>query len=258
MKIGMAQIDIIWENKEENRLKCESIIIQGVQQNVDFIIFPEMTLTGFSMNTKAIAEPAKDCKTLLFFKKMSRKYGITIGFGYVLRGDHKCLNNMAIVKEGKQLFEYTKIHPFSHGTEGEYYEGGTQIDTAMIGGIHFGGFICYDLRFPELFTAASKKSQAIIVIANWPQSRIKHWTTLLKARAIENQVYIIGVNRTGNDKDNIYDGMSVIVDPRGNIVAGDRKEEGLIVGEINADIVEEYRKEFPVAKDRREDLYHLL
>ena len=141
--------------------------------------------------------------------------------------------------------------------EDKYFVGGEDISSVKINNFFISTFICYDLRFPEIFQAASKNSNVIVVAANWPSARKNHWLTLLKARAIENQVYIVAVNCFGIQNDNTYSGDSCIISPHGDIILGLLEDETLKTIDIEDD-VEEYRRKYPFKKDRREDIYFKL
>jgi omega-amidase len=254
MKIALAQMNILFENKEKNKEKCLSFIKKAKDKACDFIIFPEMTLTGFSMNTKEIAEDNNE--TVNWFKNKALNYGLYIGFGHVVRVKEKCENRFTIVSpDNKELLSYAKIHPFSYSLENKYYEGGNSILLNKINDFLVSPFICYDLRFPEIFQIASKECQLITVAANWPKSRRDNWITLLKARAIENQCYIAGVNAVGNINGYEYSGDSLIIDPIGNVIAMAEDKEELVISEIEVNEVLRYRDHFPIKRDRREELY---
>lgn len=254
MKLALAQLDVTWENKPKNKQVALTFIEEAVKQKVDMILFPEMTLTGFSMNTEVIGEINNE--TLEFFKKLSSKFNIFIGFGYV-EGIKNSKNKYSIVSpKGEELVEYTKIHLFSFGTETEFYQSGNKIKSFEALDFNIVPFICYDLRFPEIFQIASKTASLITVGANWPIERREHWISLLKARAIENQCYIAGINRVGDGHGLHYSGDSMIVDPLGNIISSLYMEEGLIVANIYKENVTEIRNSFRLKEDRRESLYY--
>lgn len=256
IKVALAQIDILWEEKEENKKKCKSFIKDASEQNVDLIIFPEMTLTGFSMEIDKIAEDKEKSDSILFFSEMAQKYNICIGFGMAVQYYDKAINKFYIVdKNGEIIFNYSKIHPFSFGEEDKYFCSGDVISSCCIGNVNISGFICYDLRFPEIFQAASEKNSVIIVIANWDEKRRSHWNTLLKARAVENQCYIIGVNRVGKDKNSVYCGNSAVINPNGDLITNIYSDERLIITEIDIDLVNSYRKSFNLKLDRKKEVY---
>ena len=254
MKIGLAQIDITWENKEETKKTCVEFLKKASKENVDLLIFPEMTLTGFSMKVNKIGE--KNLETVKWFSEKSKEYNICTGFGFVDIKNNMGRNNFSICTPDKgEISRYTKIHPFSYGEEDKYYLKGEEIKCFDVGGISFSSFICYDLRFPEIFSAASKKSDAIIIIANWPETRREHWITLLKARAIENQCYICAVNRIGTGNGLYYCGDSMVIDPYGRVVCTCKDEEKLLTADINKDEVKKCREKFRFKQDRRGELY---
>ena len=236
MRIGMAQMDISWENIEDNKKKVEQFFKKAEENQVDCLVFPEMTLTGFSMNVED-TEPVPE-ERLKEHPNWNHYY-----------------NRLGIAENGELKLNYAKIHPFSYGFEGEYYQGGRKLKSVEWKGTTLGAFVCYDLRFPEIFQISSEKSEIIFVIANWPKSRIDQWDTLLKARAIENQVFMVGVNRTGEGDGLHYNGHSAIYSPNGEAVTTIREEECLLIGDINPEEIKEMRKTFPMKNDRREELY---
>ncbi len=256
MKIGLGQLDIIWENKEENKAACSHMITQAKQKSVDFILFPEMTLTGFSMNPADLGETLEYSPTIAFFRKEALENQICIGFGMILKNGEKAENHCIIISDtGDILADYAKIHPFSFGSEAKYYTGGNSLTACTIKELTVSPLICYDLRFPEIFQACSEKSSLITVIANWPSQRRAHWISLLKARAIENQCYIAGVNRCGEGGNLTYSGDSMVISPYGDIITPVQDTPGLIIAELDLDLVKKYRSEFPLKADRKPCLY---
>jgi predicted amidohydrolase len=257
MKIGLAQMNIEFENRINNMTKCIDFIKEAKAKNVDFIIFPEMSLTGFSMNVELIGE--KNNETVEWVKQKAVEFNIFIGIGHVASTENKGLNKFTIVSpQGQECCSYIKIHPFSYGSENNFYEGGTEVLHTQIKDFNVSPFICYDLRFPEIFQAASKEAHLITVAANWPKARRDNWITLLKARAIENQCYVAGVNAVGIIDGLEYSGDSIIVDPVGRIIAETSEKEGLVTSDIELSEVLRYRTSFPIKLDRKEALYREL
>lgn len=269
MKLALAQLDIVWEDKTKNKETAIQFIKHATTENVDIIFFPEMTLTGFSMNTSLIGEDNNE--TIEFFKEMSSKFNIFIGFGYV-EGKTNSKNKYSVVAppivhggvppvihrrmpQDNNLVNYTKIHPFSFGCETEFYQSGNEINYFDAFNFTIAPFICYDLRFPEIFQIASKSATLITVAANWPIDRREHWITLLKARAIENQCYIAGINRIGEGNGLTYSGDSMIVDPLGNVISSLYMNKGLVIADISEDNVTQTREKFRLKEDRKESLY---
>lgn len=248
MKIALAQTNIIWENKNQNILKAESIVQRCAKDNVDIVLFPEMSFTGFSMNTDVTSE--NDNYTIKKLSQFASENNIYMGFGWVKKCSEKCRNIYTIVdKKGSIISSYSKIHPFTYSGEDEYFSGGNDIISFSIDGVYFSIFICYDLRFPELFRAVADDVHAIIVPACWPAKRAEHWKTLLRARAIENQVYIFAINCQGNVGELYYSGDSCVINPNGDIMKMLSNEEGVITF-VFEDDVNTYRDYFPVLKDK--------
>lgn len=254
IRIGLAQIDVVWENIEENKKTVENYLKRAVSEKVDWLVFPEMTMTGFSMNTSMAVyyEEQKE-----YFRKKAQEYHVGIIYGVIAPGqEEKFENHMVFVDEnGKECMEYAKIHPFTYGAEGKYYTGGEQVYACRWHDVGLSGFVCYDIRFPQIFQIASMECQVIFVIANWPVARVEQWDALLKARAIENSCYVVGVNRVGKAGRLLYTGHSAVYDYRGNRLTEILEEESLIIADVDETKVPEFREEFPAIKDRRPDLY---
>lgn len=250
MKIGICQYSPIWENREKNIDKI-NLLIKNLEK-VDLLIFPEMTLTGFSMNTEILAEDI-DGISFQYFMSLANKIKSNIFFG-VIEKDHNNFFNSLIHVDDKGLLKarYRKIHPFSFANEDKHYSAGDELIVTKINDVKFALSICYDLRFPELYRLYVKKGIDVIVnVANWPIKRIEHYTSLLKARAIENQCFAIGVNRVGNDIGYDYNGNSSAFNPLGNEIFSVNDEEGIFYFEINIDEIESTRKTLPFLNDMK-------
>src|SRR2546423_221931 len=184
--------------------------------------------------------PAGFSETAVFLSRTARDFGIYLIGGLVAAGsDGRGRNQAAIFSpEGKEIARYSKCQPFTLGGESQHYEAGKEILTFHWQGFAVAPFICYDLRFPELFREGVRQgAQLFVVVANWPIKRIHHWVTLLRARAIENQAYVAGVNRTGTDPTLPYNGRSLIVDPHGEILADAGAGEGVVSAEVDTAVV---------------------
>jgi omega-amidase len=257
MRIALVSLDQAWENKEINRLACRCYVEMAKTANADLIIFPEMTLTAYSMNTTSTAEDEDSSKSVNFFRTMAAELHMAIVFGVVFRNGEKATNNMLLVDSmGRIKATYAKIHPFTFAKEDQFFEGGNAISSGKVGDMTFGLSICYDLRFPEIFSALAKTSDVIINIANWPNKRIDHWNTLLKARAIENLIFMIGVNRTGADPNsNEYPKSSQAISPNGELLLPMESTDQLDVIDIDGEFLRKFRQTFPTTKDRKISLY---
>jgi predicted amidohydrolase len=205
------------------------------------------------MNVAAIAEPDGG-PTEQFVSALAKEHGVFVCAGVVAKApDGRGLNRSVFVgPDGALVGRYAKIHPFSFAGETNHYAPGTETVLHAWHSLALSPFVCYDLRFPEIFRAAVKKgAQLMTVIANWPEPREAHWLALLKARAIENQAYVIGVNRIGKDPKVAYSGRSQILDPRGNVIADAGASEGVFSADVDLPGLLQYRKDFPALQDMR-------
>jgi len=248
MKIALVQYSPAWEDKEANKKKILSLLhdVKGVE----LFIFPEMTLTGFTMKSKEMSETING-NSFRFFSSIAKEKSTNIFAGIIERRNTRTYNTLIHIKpDGNLLKLYRKIHPFSYSGENEYYNAGTKPAYTNIKNWKIGLSICYDLRFPELYRKYGKKGTHLIVnIANWPDTRIEHWRILLKARAIENQCYIAGVNRVGKDPKLNFVGFSSVFDPMGKEIAAVENEEKVIIVELDKNYVNEVRTKFPFLDD---------
>jgi omega-amidase len=255
MKIGLLQMDVAWHRKEVNFARAEYLAEKARSEGCDLIVLPEMFSTGYSMDLAVVAEE-EDGDTAHFLSGLAKKTGLNIIAGFAVRTSGGPRGkNMAVAygRPGAVIGRYEKMRPFSLAGEGRFYEAGREAVTFAVDGIPFSVFICYDLRFPELFRRVAREVTAICVIANWPASRQDHWETLLRARAIEDQCYIIGVNRTGTDGNSlVYEGGSLIIGPSGETICAAGAAEGLTYGEIDPGLVDEVRSQFPFLLDMRD------
>lgn len=285
MRAAMTQMNMVWENREANLKKGEALVKRAREEGAELVIFPEMSFTGFSMNLDITAEEVLRWELLQAeavpvtpsaqkVLEWSLAYDMAVIFGYVIKREGRGVNCLMAADRGRVSAYYEKIHPFTYGEEGRYFTGGSRLSKCTLGDISFGMFICYDLRFPEIFQAVSKDCTAAVVIANWPRERLEHWRALLQARAIENQCYLLGVNRIGEGGGLTYVESSICFDPYGRQVPGHQvilekgKEEAdgdddafgdsLVFVELEPQMAVEYRNRFPLKQDRREELYRSL
>jgi len=256
MKLATVSLNQIWENKKANLKFCEDYIVRASQSGVELIIFPEMTLTGFSININETSEIEENSETIVKFKDLAKQYKIAILFGVVIKNNDKALNKSIFIdNNGNILGKYSKIHPFSFSGEDKYFNAGDKLSIIEYQNHKIGLTICYDLRFPELYSAYAKECDVIVNIANWPKKRINHWNILLKARAIENQLFIIGVNRIGIDGNNLeYQESSNIFDTNGKVVEFQEKES-MKIYEIDKSYTKEFKDKFNTTNDRKIEFY---
>lgn len=262
MKIALGQLQLCWEDKEANLKKVEAYLQLLKERGVNLLLLPEMSLSGFSMHTEQTKESEKE--TVRRIQTLSEKYRTAIGVGWVKDAGALCENHYSIVTPKGEILDYAKLHPFRFAGESEYFQGGSALPVCEYGDFRMGVQICYDLRFPEPFQILSGRTELIIVPANWPAARSEHWKCLLKARAIENMVYVAGVNCAGETGGLFYSGDSGIYAPDGAKLKCETislsescPEEQVQIYELEND-VDRYRECFPVKEDRREDLYEYL
>lgn len=250
MNLLAVQYDIAWEDKAAN---CATVarLLRAAAQPGDLAVLPEMFATGFSMNVAGIDE-GTDRPTERFLAELAAELKITLVGGVVHADPDGRGKNQAVVYSpaGQLVTRYSKIHPFTFGQEADHYTGGDSISSFALDGVTIAPFVCYDLRFPEIFRhATARGSQVLLVIANWPAARQAHWLTLLQARAIENQSYVVGVNRIGSDPNVSYAGRSIIIDPRGEILADAGDRETVIRAPFDPAALQAYRQQFPALRD---------
>ncbi len=255
MKIIGVQHDIVWENKQANFDKVLSLLETVEITTGSLIVLPEMFSTGFSMNVEKICESSSN-ETETFLCETAKRFQSFVLGGLVTQTTDGRGRNESVVADpsGKAIARYCKLHPFTFAGETKHYEPGNRLVTFSWGEFTAAPLICYDLRFPEVFRhAVMRGANLSIVIACWPQSREAHWIALLQARAIENQSYTVGVNRCGSDPKLTYSGRSLILDPRGNVMADAGSGEGVIQAVPDYQALATYRSEFPALTDIRAD-----
>jgi predicted amidohydrolase len=230
------------------------LLTEAAPEKDSLVVLPEMFATGFSMNADAIAEPPGG-ETEQFLARTAREFGICLIAGAAMRGRDGRTRNKALAfsSTGELIVYYAKMQPFTPGGEPQHYAAGERTVAFRWADCTISPFICYDLRFPEIFreAAAAHRPELFAVIANWPEKRIHHWTRLLQARAIENQAFVVGVNRVGRDPFYTYNGHSVIVDPHGEILTDAGEREGCIRAKLDLATLRKYREGLPFLADMR-------
>ena len=282
MIVAGLQMDIAWETPQENfrrvRKMAETIWEAGGtlvaaegggvgpeggkkmgSEYPDLLVLPEMFATGFSMNAAVVAAYAEDTRE--FMSTLAKDLSAHVLGGYAEPSDPLPANACSIfTPEGEEILHFQKLHPFSLAKEGNHYKEGESVATTVVEGVRITPFICYDLRFPEPFRTAARDTDLFCVIANWPAKRREAWSALLKARAIENQAYLLGVNRVGVGGGEPHSGDSALIGPQGEqmAVAPIRGSEGIVLGKVNPGEVAGVRRRFSFLKDRRPGLYRSL
>lgn len=250
MKIVIIQTGIEWENPGSNLLKLDRMIDDSVE-GYDLILLPEMFTTGFTMKSFQMAE-RMDGVSVTWMQETARKKDAAIAGSLIIVEEGQYFNRLVFVTPGGDIACYDKAHLFSIGGENNSYSKGNSQLIKPFRGVNISFQICYDLRFPVWSRNIDNSYDLLVNVANWPKPRIGVWKTLLAARAIENQCYVAGVNRTGTDEaGNIYTGDSLLIDPMGKIISSaDKGLNTLIKGEISMDYLSAFREKFPVWHDQ--------
>ena len=251
MKIAALQFDMAWENPEANFPRLETWISGAAELGARLVVLPEMFACGFSMNTARIADVNGPSTRFLVETAAKHRLWLAGSLPEKEPQAERPTNTLVLAGPDGQIHRYHKIHPFTYADEHLHYEAGTDFVQVEIEGLRVTLFICYDLRFADEFWATAEQTDAYVVVANWPETRRHHWTTLLAARAIENQAWVVGVNRVGQGGKLTYTGDSRIIDPLGRVVAAAADQETLLLADVDPGRVREVRKQLPFLQDRR-------
>lgn len=265
MRVKIFQFQITDGNREKNLNKVNELFTETNLDHTDVVVLPEMWTSGYDLeNIRDYAadnlEPVK-----AFISKLAVNNNVTVVAGSIPNtyGDSGVYNTaFAINNNGKLIYEYSKMHLVPMLNEPEYLVSGNKpAEVFEISGEECGLVICYDLRFPELFRDLSLSGAKIIfVVAEWPIERTEHWVTLLKARAIENQCYIVASNTVGTQNNGAeFAGRSMIINPFGEILAeADTDTEEVVTAELDLNYIDQVRADIPIFKSRRKELYKNL
>ena len=256
MKVAVVQHDIVWEDKEANFARLAPQIEAAAGTGARLVVLTETFSTGFSMRTDVTAEP-EGGPSSQFLVSQAKEHGVWL-CGSVpevaVPGDQPYNSLVLANPDGEVAARYRKLHRFAYGGEDRRFSAGSQPVTVDIEGLRASLFVCYDLRFADDWWALAPDTDAYVCPANWPDTRRAHWQVLLRARAIENQAYVVGCNRVGHAGGGklTYAGDSAIVDPMGETLASGAGTEALLVAEVDPARVAEVRAEFPFMADRRQ------
>lgn len=261
MIVAGIQMDIVWEDPGRNFRHVEETVAEIMEsQNPPprLLVLPEMFATGFSMDAEKVSGFAHETRE--FLSGLASKCSSFVLGGYAEAGRPLPANACSIfAPDGEEVLHYRKLHPFSLAKEDEHYLGGESVETVTVEGVRVTPLICYDLRFPEPFRPAALDTDLFCIIANWPDKRRDAWSALLRARAIENQAFVLGVNRVGVAGKDHHAGDSVLVDPMGMVSAEvNAYEEGEVMGTVDPREVTRARRHLGFLKDRRPGLYRRL
>lgn len=253
MDVALVQYDIAWEDKPASHRIVEDLLAASPPPAGALVVLPEMSDTGFSFRL----DRTVDDRTRPWAADLARRLDAWVLVGDTVRGPDDRGRNRAslIAPDGAIRGAYHKVFPFSFGREVEFFTGGDQLLLRDIGPLRLCPLVCYDLRFPELFRLATAAGATVFTVgANWPQARTSHWRAMLVARAIENQAYVIGVNRTGADPHLGYAGNSIAVGPDGTVLAEAGDAPVVLHVTLDPGALADWRRTFPALADLRPEL----
>jgi predicted amidohydrolase len=252
MRIAALQHDIVWEDRKANFARLAPLVSRAVGAGAEFVLLSETFSTGFSM-TPGIGEP-EGGPSAQFLAGQAAEHGVWVAGSCpeIEPGADLPYNSLVIAGPDGTVHRYRKLHPFTHAGEHDRFRAGDEPVTLDIGGLRITPFICYDLRFADVFWRAAAHTDVYLVPANWPAARRLHWQTLLQARAIENQAYVVGCNRVGTAGDGTeHVGDSRIVSPMGELLATAAGAETIVLADVDAAEVAATRDRLRFLADRR-------
>ncbi|MCB0323284.1 MAG: hypothetical protein KDD69_06900 [Bdellovibrionales bacterium] len=262
MNVALLQMDIAWDDAAQNVTMARALGEEAVRRKAELLLFPEMFTCGFSFPTGDRARHFFAAGTKLLTTLSKECAVATAGSLPEIPADDalekRARNTLVVCGPSGELGRYSKVHLFGHGGEGSNALPGDSTLTVTIGGVRVSLFICYDLRFPQPFALLAEQTDLFVVVANWPEVRQSHWETLLRARAIENQAYVAGVNRVGNGGGISYSGCSSLYSPSGELIVHGGATAGVSIGTVDPAEVRRYREAFPCLADRRWELYQTI
>jgi predicted amidohydrolase len=253
MKVAAIQHDIVWEDPPANFARLTPRLAAAADAGARLVVLTEMYSTGFSMDTERTAEPF-DGPSVQFLVEQAGTHGLWLcgSVPEVQPGDDRPANCLVLAAPDGAVHRYRKIHPFTYGGEHEKYAAGDERVTVDIEGVRCSLFVCYDLRFADEFWALAPGTDCYVIVANWPAPRRDHWRTLIRARAIENQAYVVAVNRVGHGGKLEYVGDSAVIGPFGEVEAeADGTTEFTLFADVDPERVTATRARYPFLPDRR-------
>jgi predicted amidohydrolase len=256
VKVAAVQHDIVWEDKEANFARLARQVEAAAATGARLVVLTEMFSTGFSMRTDVTAEP-RDGPSSQFLADQAATHGVWVcgSCPEVADAEARPHNTLVLAGPDGTVHRYRKIHRFAYGGEDGSFAAGSERVTVDVEGLRVSLFVCYDLRFADDWWALAPQTDLYMCVANWPEPRRAHWSALLRARAIENQAYVVGCNRvgtggSGRGRTLSYVGDSVILDPLGETLTAAGDAEDLLVADVDPERVAEVRERFPFLADR--------
>ena len=253
LKVALIQSDLEWERIEKNLANFDAAL-NRIEGHVDLIVLPEMFSTGFSMDPDRLAE-SMEGSAVDWLRHKAQSMGAVLTGSLMIEEKGRFFNRLVWAAPNGELSTYDKRHLFRYAGEEKIYTAGGKHITLACNGWRVRPSVCYDLRFPIWTRNLNLEYDLAIFVANWPARRSAHWRALLIARAIENQCYVIGVNRVGIDGNGLdYDGCSMVVTPTGEVITEAVQAEAILTATLQRDLLDSYRQEFPAWKDADTDL----
>lgn len=251
LKIAIAQMDICWEDEAGNLIKINQLAQEAAREEADLLVLPEMVTTGFMMDAEALADLEAEVTVFDKLQRIANEHTVALMGSVGVKERPKNYNRGFLLTPDAEPQFQNKRHLFVPGKESELMTQGREREIWNLKGWHILPIVCYDLRFPVWCKNNNLEYDILMAVANWPEPRVKVWSTLLKARAMENLCYVVGVNRVGVDANKLnYTGESAIIDERGEYIAQCQPgAEQLQVGTLSYSRLQKFRKKFPTWKD---------
>jgi len=250
VKVAAIQHDIAWEDRDATLARLDPLVTAAVAGGARLVVLTEMFAVGFSMEPSRVAEPP-DGPTVSWLLDRAAAHDVWIAGSVPELGPGRPRNVLVLAGPDGTVHRYAKVHPFTYSGEDEHYDAGTELVTVEVEGVRVSLFVCYDLRFADELWSLAPATDLYLVVANWPTGRRHHWRSLLVARAIENQAYVVGCNRVGSGGGVDYVGDSCIVDPLGEVLASASSVEAIVQADVDPAVVAAIRERFPFLRDRR-------
>ncbi len=256
VRVAAVQHDIVWNDREANFARLGPQVGAAAGAGAALVVLAETFSTGFAVKEPHLGEP-EGGPSSQFLVEASATHGVWVGGtcpeipADAPPDDQRPFNSFVLAGPDGTVHRYRKIHPFTYAGEHRHFRAGTDLVTVDVLGLRVSLFVCYDLRFADEMWRLAADTDVYLFPANWPETRRQHWSTLLRARAIEDQAYVVGVNRVGSGGGLDYSGDSCIVDPMGEVLAAASGGESILLADVSAHRVAEVRQRFPFHADRR-------
>lgn len=258
MRLSLIQMNLAFGDPEANFNHLQDKLREAMKERPDVIVFPELWSTGYDLTRIREIGDEDGKRTRAFLANFAKANNVHLVGGSIAEivGEKAYNSSFVFDREGEYIARYRKVHLFRLMEEEKYLNAGDSLGLFHLEGTKAGVMICYDIRFPEFMRRlALEGAKVVFVPAEWPYPRLHHWRTLLMARAIENQIYIVACNRVGNGAGTEFFGHSMIIDPWGEVLAEGDEQESILSAEIDIAAVDEMRRRIPVFEDRRPELY---